>query len=82
MLNLVEVVRRAHVLAPEEIEGDIALVRAGLESLDVALAGVGYDVDALAASGRGAVITEALGDPAFAAAGERLGAYRRDGCGL
>ncbi len=80
--RLVGVLHDAQALAPAEIEADLTLVTEGIAALDATLAEVGYDFDALAASGQSAAVTEAVNDPAFTAAGERLGAYRTQVCGL
>jgi hypothetical protein len=53
-----------------------------MDSLDDALAAVGYDYDALAASGAADEVLTAVNDPAFADAGARLAAYRSQVCGL
>lgn len=80
--RLVGVLRDARALAPPEIEADLALVSEGFEALDATLAEVAYDFDALAASGESATVTDAVNDPAFTAAGARLGAYRTQVCQL
>jgi hypothetical protein len=80
--RLVAILRDASALAPTEIRDDITLVKDGIEALDAALAAVEYDVDALAASGAGPEVTEAVNDPAFTDAGTRLSAYRTQVCGL
>lgn len=80
--QLVQVLREMHALAPPEIEPDAALVIGGIEALDEALAAVGYDFDALAASPASAEVTAAVNDPAFTTAGSRLSAYRTQVCRL
>lgn len=80
--RLVGVLHDAQALAPVEIDADLMLVTEGIAALDATLAEVGYDFDALAASGQSAAVTEAVNDPAFTAAGERLGAYRTQVCHL
>lgn len=80
--RLVGLLRDARALAPPEIEADLALVSEGFEALDATLAQVGYDFDVLAASGESATVTDAVNDPAFTAAGDRLGAYRTRVCQL
>jgi hypothetical protein len=80
--RLVVVLRDIHKVAPPEVEPDIALVAEGIEALDAALAAVGYDFDALAASGAAAEVTAAVNDPAFTTAGSRLSAYRTQVCQL
>jgi hypothetical protein len=80
--RLVDVLREVHALAPPEIEADAALVTGGIEALDEALAAVGYDFDALAASPASAEVTAAVNDPAFTSAGNRLSAYRTQVCQL
>lgn len=60
----------------------MALVAEGMEALDATLAEVGYDFDALAASGAAAEVTAAVNDPAFTVAGDRLNAYRTQVCRL
>ncbi len=80
--RLVDLLVETAELAPDEIAPDVALVANGMTSLDAALAEVGYDFDALAASGAGEEILEAVNDPAFADAGARLAAYRSQVCEL
>lgn len=80
--RLVAILRDASALAPSEIRDDITMVKDGIEALDAALAAVSYDFDALAASGAGPKVTEAVNDPAFTDAGTRLSAYRTQVCGL
>jgi hypothetical protein len=80
--QIVDVLVDAAELAPEEITADVALVAEGMSSLDAALAAVGYDFDALAASGDAEDVLAAVNDPAFAEAGTRLSAYRTQVCGL
>jgi hypothetical protein len=80
--RLVGVLRDVHALAPPEIEADAKLVSDGIAALDAALAAVGYDFDALAASPAAAEVTSAVNDPAFTAAGDRLSAYRTQVCHL
>lgn len=80
--RLVGVLHDALALAPPEIEADLALVSQGIEQLDATLAAVGYDYEALAASGQAPKLSEAVNDPAFTAAGARLGAYRTQVCHL
>jgi hypothetical protein len=72
----------ALAVAPPEIEPDLTLVTQGMEQLDATLAQVSYDFEALAASGKAAELSTAVNDPAFAAAGARLSAYRGQVCGL
>lgn len=79
---LVRTLRDLHALAPPEVEADAALVAGGVEALDAALAVVGYDFDALAASSEADVVTAAVNDPAFTTAGDRLTAYRTQVCRL
>jgi hypothetical protein len=78
--QLVDVLVDAAELAPDEIRSDVALVADGMTSLDAALAQVGYDFDALAASGAGGEVLEAVNAPVFADAGARLAAYRAQVC--
>ena len=80
--RLVGVLRDLHDLAPPEVEADAAVVANGIEALDEALAAVDYDFDALAASGAAAEVTDAVNDPAFTTAGNRLSAYRTQVCHL
>lgn len=80
--QVVDLLVQAAELAPPEIQADVALVADGMTSLDAALATVGYDFDALAASPSSGDVIEAVNDPAFADAGVRLGAYRSQVCGL
>ena len=80
--RLVGVLRDALALSPPEIEADLALVSEGIATLDATLAAVGYDYEALAASGQGPKLSEAVNDPAFTEAGARLGAYRTQVCQL
>jgi hypothetical protein len=80
--RLVGVLHDALALSPPEIEADLALVSQGIEQLDATLAAVGYDYDALAASGQAPKLSQAVNDPAFTAAGARLGAYRTQVCQL
>lgn len=80
--ELVRTLRDLHALAPPEVEADAALVVGGIEALDAALAAVGYDFDALAASSEADAVTEAVNDPAFTTAGDRLTAYRTQVCRL
>ena len=80
--RLVAVLTDATEVAPEEIAADVALVAGGIEALDAALAAVGYDVDALAASPEAAQVTAAVNDPIFTDAGARLSAYRTQVCQL
>lgn len=80
--QLVDLLVQVTELAPEEIAADVALVAGGMTSLDAALAEVGYDFDALAASGSGDEVLEAVNAPAFADAGVRLAAYRGQVCEL
>ena len=80
--RLVGVLRDALALSPPEIEADVALVSEGIATLDATLAAVGYDYDALAASGQAPKLSEAVNDPAFTEAGARLGAYRTQVCQL
>jgi hypothetical protein len=80
--RLVGLLRDAHALAPPEIAADLALVSGGIAALDGALGAVGYDFDALAASGDSAAVVRAVNDPAFAQAGTRLSAYRTQVCQL
>lgn len=80
--GLVRTLRDLHALAPPEIELDVTLVVEGVEILDAALAAVGYDFDALAASGGAAEVSAAVNDPAFTAAGDRLSRYRTQVCQL
>jgi hypothetical protein len=80
--ELVQVLHDALAVAPPEIEGDLALVSQGIDALDATLSQVGYDFDALAASGEADTIREAVNDPAFADAGARLAAYRSQVCRL
>ena len=80
--RLVAVLRDLHAVSPQEVEPDVALVADGIEALDAALAAVGYDFDALAASGAADEVTTAVNDPAFTTAGTRLSAYRTQVCQL
>jgi hypothetical protein len=80
--QIVDVLVEAAELAPEEIAADVAFVAEGMTSLDAALAAVGYDFDALAASGDAEEVLAAVNDPAFAEAGTRLSAYRTQVCQL
>jgi hypothetical protein len=80
--RLVGVLRELQAAAPPEVAADTSAVADGIAALDAALAEVGYDFDALAASGAGDEVTAAVNDPAFAAAGDRLSAYRSQVCHL
>ncbi|MDP1820968.1 MAG: hypothetical protein Q8K58_13910 [Acidimicrobiales bacterium] len=80
--RLVEVLDEAARTAPREVEADAVLLAEGVAALDAALAAVGYDFDALASSPNAVQITEAVNDPAFTVAGDRLEAYRDQVCGL
>ena len=80
--QLVDLLVRAAELAPDAVRADVALVADGMVSLDSALAAVGYDFDALAASRSSGEVIEAVNDPAFADAGVRLAAYRTQVCNL
>jgi hypothetical protein len=80
--SVVAVLDEAAALAPAEILADVTLVADGMDALDDALAAVGYDYDALAASGAADEVLTAVNDPAFADAGARLAAYRSQVCGL
>jgi hypothetical protein len=80
--RLVGALRDIEALAPPEIQADATLVADGIAALDATLAAVGYDFDALAASGAGGAISSLVNDPGFTVAGERLGAYRSQVCGL
>lgn len=80
--RLAGVLHDALALSPPEIEADLALVSGGIDALDATLAEVGYDFDALAASGQSEALVEAVNDPAFSTAGDRLGAYRTQVCRL
>jgi hypothetical protein len=80
--RLVDVLRAALDVAPPEIQVDLALVSGGVDALDATLAEVGYDFDALAASGEAEAVRAATDDPAFTDAGIRLAAYREQVCGL
>lgn len=80
--QLVDVLVQAAELAPDEIAADVALVAGGMTSLDAALAEVDYDFDALAASGSGGEVLEAVNAPVFTDAGARLAAYRVQVCDL
>lgn len=80
--RLVGVLRDLRALAPQEVEPDAALLTGGIEALVEALAAVGFDFDALAASPAADQVTEAVNDPAFTTAGSRLSAYRAQVCQL
>ena len=80
--SVVGVLEQAAALAPSEIVADVTLVAEGMDALDAALAAVGYDFDALAASGAASEVLDAVNDPAFADAGVRLAAYRSQVCRL
>jgi hypothetical protein len=80
--RLVEVLDEAARTAPAAVQGDAALLADGVAALDEALAAVGYDFDALARSPEAVEITDAVNDPAFTVAGDRLEAYRDQVCGL
>ncbi len=80
--RLVTVLGALEAVAPPEVRPDAQLVAGGIAALDEALAAVGYDFDALAASAAREEVTAAVNDPAFAEAGNRLGAYRTQVCGL
>lgn len=80
--RLVTVLDQVAEAAPEEIAADAAALADGMAALDGALAAVGYDFDVLAVSPDAAEITEAVNDPAFTIAGDRLQAYRKQVCGL
>lgn len=80
--RLVGVFADARALAPSEIAADVGLVADGIEALDAALAAVGYDFTALAATPQAAEVTAAVNDPVFTDAGARISAYRSQVCGL
>ncbi len=80
--SVVGVLEQAAALAPPEIVADVTLVAEGMDALDAALAAVGYDFDALAASGAAPQVLEAVNDPVFTDAGLRLAAYRSQVCRL
>ncbi len=80
--QLVDVLVQAAELAREEIAADVGLVAGGMNSLAAALAEFDYDFDALAASGSGGEVLEAINAPVFTEAGARLGAYRGQVCDL
>lgn len=80
--RLVEVFDQLRALAPPAIAPDAALIADGLAALDEALAAVGYDFEALAASEIAPDVVAAVNDPAFTAAGDRLAAYRTQVCQL
>lgn len=80
--RLVRVFADARALAPAEIAADVGLVADGIEALDAALAAVGYDFTALAATPQAAEVTAAVNDPVFTDAGARISAYRAQVCGL
>ena len=80
--RLVGVLGEAAAVAPPEVVDDVTLVADGVGALDEALAGFGYDFDALAASEAAAQVTEAVNDPVFTDAGIRLSGYRTEVCGL
>jgi hypothetical protein len=80
--NLITVLGRLAGVAPAEIRGDVELLGEGIEALDGALAQVQYDFDALAALPQGDAVADAINDPAFAVAGDRLEAYRAQVCRL
>jgi hypothetical protein len=82
LARLVEVLADASETAPPDIVEDVALVAGGVAALDEALAAVGYDFEALAASDAGAEVMAAANDPVFADAGTRLAAYRTQVCEL
>jgi hypothetical protein len=74
---------RLQSAAPSEIKGDVDTVAAGIEKLAAVFAKYDYDPAKLAqASADFAEFTSAIQDPAFAAAGERLGAYFQQVCGI
>ncbi|MGK2950050.1 MAG: hypothetical protein ACSLFP_15870 [Acidimicrobiales bacterium] len=79
VLSALEETRAA---APADIAGDVALVAEGMAALDAALAAAGYDFEALAASGAADDLRILIDDPAFEAAGVRVGAYRNQVCQL
>lgn len=79
---IVDVLDRAAEAAPSEVAEDAAVLADGMAALDEALAAVGYDFDVLAASPDAAEVTEAVNDPAFTVAGDRLRAYRTQVCRL
>jgi hypothetical protein len=80
--RLVTVLRGLEAVAPDEVRADAQLVAGGIAALDEALAQVGYDFDALAASATRDEVLAAVNDPAFTEAGDRLGAYRTQVCQL
>ena len=80
--QLVDLLVQAAELAPDEITADVGLVASGMTSLDAALAEFDYDFDALAASGGGDEVLEAVNAPVFTDAGTRLAAYRTQVCNL
>lgn len=80
--RLVGVFADARALAPSEIAADVGLVADGIQALDAALAAVGYDFTALAATPQAAEVTAAVNDPVFTDAGARISAYRSQVCGL
>jgi hypothetical protein len=80
--RLVTVLRALEAVAPDEVRADAQLVAGGIAALDAALAEVGYDFDALAASAARDEVLAAVNDPAFTEAGDRLGAYRAQVCQL
>jgi hypothetical protein len=80
--RLVTVLGQVADAAPEEVAEDAAALADGMAALNDALAAVGYDFDVLAVSPDAAAITQAVNDPAFTIAGDRLQAYREQVCGL
>jgi hypothetical protein len=80
--HLLDVLDRAAAAAPPELQADTGLLYEGISALDEALRAVGYDYEALASSPEGPSVSAAVNDPAFAVAGDRIQAYKRQVCRL
>lgn len=80
--QLVTVLDQAAELAPDDIAEDTAVIADGMAALNDALAAAGYDYDVLAVSPEARGVSEAVNDPAFTVAGDRVQAYRQQVCGL
>jgi hypothetical protein len=80
--QLVRTLDQAAEAAPDEIAADAAALADGIAALRDALAAAGYDYDQLALSPEAREVTQAVNDPAFTVAGDRLRAYREQVCDL
>jgi hypothetical protein len=80
--NLITVLDELAGVAPGEVQADVELMAEGIRALDEALAQVQYDFDTLAAVPQAQAVADAINDPAFTVAGDRLEAYRSQVCHL